>query len=85
MASDPKYICVDTLWGPTYFLFPAWLGHNEMSKNISGEVLSVGFVSMLPFPKAYGMSDSLGIKSRDQDSRGIARQFNMRDDSDDRI
>ena len=79
MSITIKYIVYEGEIADTCIMFPKWVSHHEMSMH-RGKVLGAGFVDIQVTPEgvvyqAYGESTSLGIKSREEDSVLLNRQF----------
>ncbi len=75
----------------TPIVFPAYVGHNDMASSLGitpDDVLAAGFVGFSPKKysdgvvevTAYGKSTSLGVESREEDSRLIQKSLAMDDD-----
>ena len=80
---DAKYVCIDTAQaGPGYFLFPKWFEHAEFKRRVAphAEVLSAGFVSFgVNGPTCHGKSTSLGVGTRQGDTRWLRLQLGIED------
>jgi hypothetical protein len=66
-----KYVILDGYLNELPILFPPEISHDMMSKWLSGmgPVVSAGFVDLVDGQiSAHGESQSLGLKSRPQDS-----------------
>ena len=65
------------LWPRTDDLWHSHVGRLAQSK-AGGEIVSAGFVDLGGgAPRCFGMSESLGIASRDDDSDALAAQFGL--------
>ncbi len=66
------------LWARTNALWHLHVGDLLQSRR-QGEIVSAGFVEFGPggVPRCFGMSESLGIASRDDDSDALAAQLGI--------
>ncbi len=88
---NPKYIVVEIFCGimkmETPILFPAHVGHIDMARSLGitpDDVLAAGHVGLSASRHgddvevtAYGRSTSLGVESREEDSRLIFKALGL--------
>ena len=84
MDEVAKYIVVEMHSGlclmDTPIVFPKFIAHSDMAMQLrlADKVLSAGFVVFIDGkPEAFGYSVSLGVKSRETDSKLIARALGI--------
>ena len=79
-----KYIIIDNGISPeSPIVFPAWLTHCDMARDVGGTVLSAGFVEFLgdgsgdTYCSVTGESVSLKSKPREHDGKIIAKALGL--------
>lgn len=73
-----KYIVIDNGSNVFPVVFPDFLNHDDMARNVGGEVISAGFVEVME-DHVYtgGRSTSLQLKSREEDQDMLTRLLIM--------
>ena len=74
-----KYIMFKINGGELPVIFPPEIIHKQMARNINAEVISAGMIDYNL--TCYGESETLGIKSRPEDTKRVQDLFSIPDDA----
>lgn len=74
-----KYIMFKINGGELPVIFPPEIIHKQMARNIGAEVISAGHITS--DLGCYGESETLGIKSRIEDTKRVQELFSIPDDA----
>lgn len=82
MFNKAKYISYKDHYGiPVIVIFDNSINHNDMANilRIEDDILGAGFTTIDPTmgPICYGYSESLGVKSRDDEDTRLAKRMLM--------
>ena len=80
--SEFKYICgefpSDTGKLEGAVVFPKWMIHSEVARNLRGKINGAGFFYIVDGEvSVFGRSESLNIDSRPEDSKHLARVLGL--------